>query len=1784
MACAAGKYKPKEGTAACTQCVGGKHVSSSASTSIDECLACDVNTYSAADNSQCEPCPSHSSSAAMSSVQTACICDPGYSGPNGGSCAACVGGKYKIVAGTAACTLCIGGKYSTATGAMSESTCLNCPLHTDAPSGSGDVEDCTCNKGHYGLNGRDCINCAAGTYKDVTGPDPCTLCVSGKYVSVEESVSSSACTNCPAATYSTADRTQCLSCPSDSTSPTSSDEITDCTCNAAYTGPDGGPCTACVAGKYKGAGGSAECTLCGVGKYSTAVGATSVSTCLNCVKGKYSVTAGAPNQYECKYCPAFSTSPEGSPSSTACSCNVGYTGADGSRCSACSKGTYKPSTGSSACLQCPIATYNGRTGASACAECYPGATTLQVGSAIIFDCVCEPGYTGTSNWGVCQQCAKAKYKSTMGSQSCSWCPVNTYTDFFGATACLNCPTHSTNFKVGGLNRSEDRADCKCFPGYSSDGKSVFACNACPAGTWKSIDGPAPCTSCQAGKYSTETASISEDVCRDCPRQSNSPAGSGEITGCTCNPGYTNPPGTNCSKCSAGTYKPAQGAQSCTLCGQGKFSGRVGQRYETTCEPCPRGTLSLAFGAVDNTTCELCPAGTYMPDLGATACLSCPLRSASLPGATSISQCKCAPGYWGPNGLPCNPCAAGKFKENYGTGPCVDCPPNSLSPPGSGRAKLCSCFAGYTGLDESNGWTCVMCAPSTYKNATSNDPCTRCPQSAISQPGSVSKDECFCDVNYEFRGNVCSKCAAGKVKLEIGPEACKFSAVSTLENRTVEAELRLTGLSKDEFISSINDFKKSIADSIISEEDANGLEWGANSVIVIMVCVGSDCTKFVDEGALRRNSGEALSVSYKVSVPKGVSPEALAQTMGDPATVKTFEAKMSNTTGKQVGAEYETPPWVSTANIEEKFYVPFLETPAGISVIWGGSLLLFACAIYLWLQASIPRIFKAYWKNARLKPLPAAHFSILLQRDPDNFSDDILCSGLAHDLSTATGLKSSRILIVSVATQSTTVGGRNNKGEKCALAQVHLIDCGESEVQSLVLDLITQSRDLQSSLMIGKWTRWTKQINDEMVDNGQVSESYEIQELTAGKKSAIKDFETLHALRRWTRKSSCAKQETREYSGEIGPSLGERDAPGSTFLLSGFDFNHMTMDKRVFFDDPTPKTDQGLHAEKLRALLKEAESLTADLQNYVPADDISRFKVEYEVNIEPDAQGQPLGLGEEIDPEPYAKSYRPGILKALTLKQEPLAGATGKPSFLGGFSFVKQSSTLENEDFHDRAGSHKKRSLYPVSWEGIAKEREFQRMWEENDNQAVELIDESEFDDVVRRLASVNSITIAPQPVATHAAPSGVSEIRDLMKSLEDEFEADGKQQAHEVEPEPYLPSRSMGSEGPADGIPHQVTEEELALVEPYLSSHSKIESSQVPAVGIPHQIAEEELALVDDAMDVRDEAPEAHLRPSPQNQEGSGRREEFFPIVPDTTDPVRVSPGRSELSTPCAPEPVVRTSPSLLNDGASHSLNYGPLACIPQEATSIEPRPAQAAALVPPGEFGLAVEPARSVPPRPDEHGAVLDNFGANVSKAPARMTSSRGLPMSFHPSSQQIEDGFAPPAIPTSRPMTGLQEFGTAGTPSETGPSAPASARSKVRFRDQPPSSQRSKRGPGPLTKRLTFSRPSTMESKKGEAMHHQSRPSTQGTAGSALDVGWAHESSLGQDQLSADFPSTPRTLREHQGVRFVEHSEQLVLGSPRERPVSQHANAESRPGTAALILAAKLKLENSARYSNLD
>ena len=87
-----------------------------------------------------------------------------------------------------------------------------------------------------------------GTFKGTNGSASCTQCAGGKVSAATAAVFSDTCADCQADTYSAADKSECLACPANTRSDISSDELSDCTCKAGYTGANGQACTACVAG------------------------------------------------------------------------------------------------------------------------------------------------------------------------------------------------------------------------------------------------------------------------------------------------------------------------------------------------------------------------------------------------------------------------------------------------------------------------------------------------------------------------------------------------------------------------------------------------------------------------------------------------------------------------------------------------------------------------------------------------------------------------------------------------------------------------------------------------------------------------------------------------------------------------------------------------------------------------------------------------------------------------------------------------------------------------------------------------------------------------------------------------------------------------------------------------------------------------------------------------------------------------------------------------------------------------------------------------------------------------------------------------------------------------------------------------------------------------------------------------------------------------------------------------------------------------------------------------
>jgi len=89
--CVAGKYSGTAqavSEATCIPCDPGKWSATVGATSVSTCQSCGPNTYSSTSGANsvatCLSCPQFSSSYAASNAITACVCNAGYSGANGG--------------------------------------------------------------------------------------------------------------------------------------------------------------------------------------------------------------------------------------------------------------------------------------------------------------------------------------------------------------------------------------------------------------------------------------------------------------------------------------------------------------------------------------------------------------------------------------------------------------------------------------------------------------------------------------------------------------------------------------------------------------------------------------------------------------------------------------------------------------------------------------------------------------------------------------------------------------------------------------------------------------------------------------------------------------------------------------------------------------------------------------------------------------------------------------------------------------------------------------------------------------------------------------------------------------------------------------------------------------------------------------------------------------------------------------------------------------------------------------------------------------------------------------------------------------------------------------------------------------------------------------------------------------------------------------------------------------------------------------------------------------------
>lgn len=229
QACAPGTFKDVVSSdVACSPCGGSTYTPFSAAT---ECLSC----------------PGNSTGHALSNdAELDCKCDPGFTGSDGGPCAACEPGKFKTVAGNQTCADCGPYAFWPLHADPTQNQCQSCPAHSArAPDAHGlNILDCHCEAGHWRANESTCLQCPINFYcsgsllacplHSVSAAGSALIdhcrCEAGFFGDT------SSCAACPANAFCPEDALSPLSCPPNSTTLglISATSVSECTCHAGF--------------------------------------------------------------------------------------------------------------------------------------------------------------------------------------------------------------------------------------------------------------------------------------------------------------------------------------------------------------------------------------------------------------------------------------------------------------------------------------------------------------------------------------------------------------------------------------------------------------------------------------------------------------------------------------------------------------------------------------------------------------------------------------------------------------------------------------------------------------------------------------------------------------------------------------------------------------------------------------------------------------------------------------------------------------------------------------------------------------------------------------------------------------------------------------------------------------------------------------------------------------------------------------------------------------------------------------------------------------------------------------------------------------------------------------------------------------------------------------------------------------------------------------------------------------------------------------------------------------
>lgn len=413
------------------------------------CTPCPANTYKdiAASTAACIACTSNSgtNSATGQTAFTDCLCNPGYTGPNGGACIACGRGKFKAGIGSAVCTDCGAGKYKSELAQVSDS-CNTCPTNSDSPVGSQELINCRCNAGSSGEDGGVCTLCPLGSFKSSDGDAACTECVAGKQKStVGDTVP---CDFCAAGKYQNmVAQPHCLGCPAGkfhngATGQTSVNVCASCpdgqysyvgmtACHVCPKGQAGtaGVCTQCLPGQFQDETGQTACKICPAGQFLSETG-SQIDHCTECWSGKNALSGWG----------------------TCCGAGEILVNAGDLQCTSCARGKHQAEMAKTTCTDCGAGKFSSGLGASVCQDCGAGQYTAETAAAACE--LCAPGKylnaTGSMASSACVSCGvglAANNSGNIDSTSCLPCAAGHHADNTGSADCAMCPRgkHSSTY-------------------------------------------------------------------------------------------------------------------------------------------------------------------------------------------------------------------------------------------------------------------------------------------------------------------------------------------------------------------------------------------------------------------------------------------------------------------------------------------------------------------------------------------------------------------------------------------------------------------------------------------------------------------------------------------------------------------------------------------------------------------------------------------------------------------------------------------------------------------------------------------------------------------------------------------------------------------------------------------------------------------------------------------------------------------------------------------------------------------------------------------------------------------------------------------------------------------------------------------------------------------------------------------------------------------------------------------------------------------------------------------